>query len=77
MRDRREKTSAGGFTTSMNPPFDNMKIDWSSEELKIEWKHVYETRLGILCEDRQPIPDQIEIATKEADEHIELLRSEI
>jgi hypothetical protein len=33
-----------------------------------EWKHVYETRLGILCGADEPTEQQVEIATTEADE---------
>ena len=32
-----------------------------------EWHVTYETRLGMLCEDREPTPRQVEIAMAEAD----------
>lgn len=39
----------------------------SLSEMMAEWKHVYQTRLGILCEDREPTPEQESIAHQEAD----------
>lgn len=32
-----------------------------------EWLHAHQTRLGIMCEDRQPTPEQESIAHEEAD----------
>jgi len=40
---------------------------WPDEEFDYEWHVVYETRLGILCEDRPPTPEQEHIARTEAD----------
>jgi hypothetical protein len=42
-------------------------------ELLVEWNHIRSTRLGILCEDREPTPEQIHIAEAEADEHVRRL----
>ena len=40
----------------------------TEQELEAEWRVIYETRLGILCEERQPTEEQLNIATEEADE---------
>lgn len=45
----------------------------TTEEIKIEWQVSKETRLGILCGRNDPTLDQIDIAEKEADAHIESL----
>lgn len=36
-------------------------------QLMAEWDVTYHTRLGIMCEDRQPTPEQECIAHEEAD----------
>ena len=36
-------------------------------ELAYEWQHRYTERLGILCEDAMPTPEQEQIARMEAD----------
>lgn len=33
-----------------------------------EWRYRYNERLGILCSDNRPTPEQVEIAQKEAQE---------
>lgn len=35
-----------------------------------EWRLIYETRLGILCEDRDPTPAQVKIARDEANRSV-------
>lgn len=42
-------------------------------ELAYEWRVTYETRLGILCEDRAPTPEQELVARMEADAAIATL----
>lgn len=39
-------------------------------QLMTEWEHVRQTRLGIMCEDRQPTPEQECIAHEEADKAV-------
>lgn len=36
-------------------------------EMMAEWNVIYQTRLGIMCEDREPTPEQESIAHQEAD----------
>jgi len=36
-------------------------------ELHVEYQYRYDERIGILCDDRTPTPEQIEIATSEAE----------
>jgi hypothetical protein len=43
---------------------------WTDADLDAEWKHLYETRIAILCGERDPTPAQIQIARLEADEAI-------
>lgn len=43
------------------------------EELE-EWLHIYQTRLGILCEDREPTEEQRAIAKQDADEAVRKMR---
>jgi hypothetical protein len=38
-----------------------------------EWKHVYQTRIGILCGDKEPTHEQHMMAMREANEHVERL----
>lgn len=39
-----------------------------------EWKHIYETRIGILCEGkRQPTHEEHMMAFREATEHVRKL----
>jgi len=45
-------------------------------ELKTEWDYIYTERLSILCEDRDPTPEQVRIARTEADHHIAALRAQ-
>lgn len=47
----------------------------TEQELQAEWDYRYQERLGILCQSNTPpAPEQVEIATREADEAIRLLR---
>lgn len=43
------------------------------EELNLEWDHIYQTRVAILCGTDYPTPGQKQIAADEADEHIRRL----
>jgi len=45
-------------------------------QLKKEYDYRVEERLGILCEDREPTPDERKLAHKEAQEAINKLRQE-
>ncbi len=45
-----------------------------SDEEKYEWRVTYDTRLGILCEDRQSTPEQRELARAEADAAVKAMR---
>lgn len=40
--------------------------DFTEEEAAAECRYRFEERLAILCEDKEPIPEQIAIAKKEA-----------
>lgn len=51
-------------------------MTWTSEELLKEWRVIYDTRLGILCEDRSPTPEQSKLARTEADLHIAKLKAQ-
>ena len=46
------------------------------EQYREEWKVVYQTRLGMMCENGKPTERQKQIAKIEADEHIEKLRKQ-
>lgn len=48
----------------------------TTEELKAEWNYRYEERLGILCEDLRPTPDQRRIAAQEADQTVRELTTQ-
>jgi len=39
--------------------------------LKVEWLYIYRERLGMLCEDRTPTAEQLQMAIREATEHCE------
>ena len=45
-------------------------------ELQAEWRHIYETRLGILCGAGEPTEEQLAIAQTEADKAVEELRED-
>ena len=46
-----------------------MRINFmTTEEIQAEWQYRYQERLGIMCEDREPTPEQKAIAFKEANE---------
>jgi hypothetical protein len=45
-------------------------------EIQAEWDHLYHTRLGILCEDRVPTPEQEQIARTEADAAVRELKEQ-
>jgi hypothetical protein len=34
-----------------------------------DWKHIFDTRIGILCGTDDPTPEQMQIASDEADEY--------
>jgi len=46
-------------------------------ELQAEWRVIFETRLGILCEDRAPTPEQEHIARTEADAAVRELKDQL
>jgi hypothetical protein len=48
----------------------------TEDELKSEWRYRYEERLGILCGSDKPTPEQIKMASDEADHHVAALRRE-
>jgi len=48
----------------------------TERELQKEFKYRMEERLGILCEDREPTPDERKLAHKEAEEAVNKLRQE-
>jgi len=56
-------------TTSREDAMTNTKPQnpWPDEEFDYERQVILETRLGILCEDRVPTPEQELIARTEAD----------
>jgi len=37
--------------------------------LKVEWLYIYQERLGLLCEDKNPTAEQLQTAIREATEH--------
>ena len=43
------------------------------EEIEYERQYRYNERLGMLCENREPTPQQMAIARKEADDAIKIL----
>jgi len=45
----------------------------TQSELEYEYMVILETRLALLCEDRDPTPAQVEIATQEARAHLRAL----
>lgn len=49
-----------------------MKI--SFRKLKEEWQYIYDERLGIMAEDKQPTPLQEKTARDEADTHLEKVK---
>jgi len=48
----------------------------NAEELKEEHRYRVEERLGILCADAEPTPEQLKIATDEADKAIAELKEQ-
>jgi hypothetical protein len=40
----------------------------TESEIQAEWQYRYQERLGIMCEDREPTPEQKAIAYREANE---------
>lgn len=46
-----------------------------TDEEHTEWGYRYQERLGILCDYREPTPEQVALASKEADEAILALRA--
>lgn len=45
-------------------------------ELKAEWNYWHQESLAIQCADREPTPQQIDIAFREATEHCERLKND-
>lgn len=50
--------------------------NWNEKELQCEFNHIYETRIGILCGDKEPTADQMAIAISEADKACEKLKQQ-
>ena len=48
----------------------------TTTELIEEWDAIYQTRIAILCEDREPTVEQKRIAGEEADEWVNALKRE-
>lgn len=46
---------------------------WTKQQLRDEYEHRINERLGILCGSSEPTPEQREIARREADEWLELV----
>ena len=53
-----------------------MTENWTEEQLSVEYDHLFETRLGILCGMDQPTAAQICLAIDEATEACSKLRKE-
>lgn len=49
-------------------------MNWSAEDLRLEWLVIYQTRLGILCGDGKAGLGAQYMATEEADEAVAKLR---
>lgn len=51
-------------------------MTWTRAQLEEEWRHVYETRIGILCGGAAPTLSQQKLAKDEADRHVAALKRE-
>lgn len=51
-------------------------MTWTKSQLEEEWRHVYETRIGILCGGAAPTEEQQKLAKDEADRHCATLRNQ-
>ena len=45
-----------------------------STEESFEWEYIYQERLGMLCEDREPSPEEVQMACKDANEAVKRMR---
>lgn len=54
---------AGSFSPVVNVPFPDM----TDEERKAEFNYRFQERLGLLCEDQEPTPEQLLMAHDEAE----------
>jgi len=50
---------------------------WTDAELAYEWQVRYQERLGLLCEDRAPTPEQELVARTEADAVVKELKEQL
>lgn len=48
----------------------------TKDEIGKEWQYRYQERLGILCEDQDPTPEQRKIARDEATEAIKIIQAD-
>lgn len=48
---------------------------WTPEQLRYEYDVIFKTRIGMMCADREPTRDQMDIAGKEAQEAVERLEN--
>lgn len=46
----------------------------TAPELQEEWEYRFNERLGIMCEDREPTPEQVRVARTEADKAVAELK---
>lgn len=53
-----------------------MSETWTKDQLAVEFDHIMETRLAILCGMDQPTAEQLCIAIQEAEEHVEKLAAQ-